>query len=286
MYLDKPKVKGLFRTVGQGLQLLPDFQIFAKTPRHVVDEQTLQGHLKSQRLAIEAARTVAELMQEGWTEIQTADMVNGYLYDHGVTSFFHYAFVWFGDRTRFRGVKTYQDFLPTKRCVKAGEPFIIDVAPIVAGFTSDIGYSSCLGEHADLKRARAFLADLREKIPQLIRETRNSQSVWNRVDAMIKDEGYDNIHQLYPFSVLGHRVYKLPKDRTGARVLNFGWQSYAALLSRGIFNDLIIPDRNSDLDGLWAVEPHVGGPDFGAKFEEILVVQGEEVRWLEAESKL
>lgn len=33
-------------------------------------------------------------------------------------------------------------------------------------------------------------------------------------------------------------------------------------------------------DGFWAIEPHIGLGEIGAKFEEILIVDGENVRWL------
>ena len=34
-------------------------------------------------------------------------------------------------------------------------------------------------------------------------------------------------------------------------------------------------------DGLWAVEPHLGRGDVGAKWEELLLIQDGEVRWLD-----
>jgi hypothetical protein len=33
--------------------------------------------------------------------------------------------------------------------------------------------------------------------------------------------------------------------------------------------------------GLWAFEPHLGCAEFGAKFEEILVIDDDGVRWLD-----
>jgi hypothetical protein len=34
-------------------------------------------------------------------------------------------------------------------------------------------------------------------------------------------------------------------------------------------------------DGLWAVEPHFGKGDIGAKWEELLVIQNGDVYWLD-----
>jgi hypothetical protein len=38
------------------------------------------------------------------------------------------------------------------------------------------------------------------------------------------------------------------------------------------------------MEGLWAIEPHIGGGNFGMKFEEILVVEGGQASWLSNDS--
>ena len=43
---------------------------------------------------------------------------------------------------------------------------------------------------------------------------------------LAQDAGYDNIHQNYPFSVLGHRVHERTPTAFGGRMLHFGWQAY------------------------------------------------------------
>ena len=94
--------------------------------------------------------------------------------------------------------------------------------------------------------------------------------------------GYNNIHQKYPFSVLGHRVYETNERFGSLKLLNFGWQSFWALASRGIFGQLLNANHEGDLTGLWAIEPHIGTQTFGAKFEEILIVEPHRVKWLES----
>ncbi len=270
-----------FSGVASRLSALPLVNKISPTAARVPDTEQLRGYLRAQSLAEAAAREIASLLQEGWTEKQTADLMNTYLRDHGVTGFFHYAFVWFGERTRFAGVKNYGDYAPGQRVLRPGEVFILDVAPIVDGYIADIGYTASLGVNPELERARATLAELRALIPGLFREGMSGGDIWRHVDGRIAGAGYDNIHQQYPFSVLGHRVHQVPQTLSlPARLLNFGWQSYWAFLSRGLFGQLLNDDFAGNLTGLWAVEPHIGAAGFGAKFEEMLLVDKTGARWL------
>ena len=250
------------------------------TATEIPDDEVLQGFKRCQDLAFDAAKEIATILDEGWTEAETARLMNEYLRDHGVKSFFHKSFVWFGDRTRFRGVKNYTDYLPTKRVLQPGEPFILDVAPILHGYMCDIGYSDCLTEHHELAEAKQFLKKLRLEIPKIFTSGLAGDAVWEKIDQEIIAAGYENIHVKYPFGVLGHRVHRMPSENLSASMINFGWQSYWALLSRGLFNQLLNKDYSGSLSGLWAIEPHIGTPDFGAKFEEILVVDGDNAYWL------
>lgn len=266
---------------------LPLLNKVSPTAARVPSAEELRGYLRAQTLAEAGAREIAGLLQEGWTERQAADLLNTYLRDHGVAGFFHYAFVWFGDRTRFAGVKTYGNYGPTDRVLRPGEIYILDVAPIVDGYIADIGYTSSLGENKDLAKAQATLAELRAWIPTLFREGMSGGDIWRHVDGRIVGAGYDNIHAQYPFSVLGHRVHHVQRHRrVPARLLNFGWESYWAFLSRGLFGQLLNGEFSGDLTGLWAVEPHLGGDGFGAKFEEMLLVDKHGARWLKDIPKL
>lgn len=220
------------------------------------------------------------MIQEGFSEIQAAELFDTYLRDHGVKAYFHHPFVWFGERTRFTGISNYKAYQPSERKLRRGEVFILDVAPILSGYFSDIGYTSSLGVNPLLNEAMIFLRSLREEIPLLFRRHKRGSEIWKAVDARIRDAGYENIHKKYPFSVLGHRVHKGVSENAAVSLLNFGWQSYWALLSRGLFGQLFNAQQEGDLTGLWAIEPHIGTHDFGAKFEEILVVTNEDVYWL------
>jgi Xaa-Pro aminopeptidase len=263
---------------------LPVLHWLSPAAAPALNEEQLAGFAACQKLAFEAAHEVASLIREGWTEAQAADLLNTYLQDCGVNAFFHKAFAWFGERTRFEGVGSYAQFAPTSRVIGPGEVFILDVAPILKGYICDIGYTSCLGENAAHTRAQDFLKQLRAEIPPLFTHGTNGGEICSAVDRRIKAAGFAPIHHLYPFSVLGHRVHRGVIESGKLGLLNFGWQSYWELLSRGLYGQLLNKDYRGKLDGLWAIEPHIGDASgFGAKFEEILVVENGVARWLEPE---
>ena len=250
---------------------------------HSPSHSDLVGFKAAQDLAMAGAHEIVGYLKAGWTERQAAKLLNTWLCDNGVKSFFHYAYVWFGERTRFDGIsrKHYHEFMPSDRVLLENEVFILDVAPIVDGYICDIGYTSVLGEDPNLTVALDFLSTLKETIIDLFKKNPEGHVIWDTIDQLIRQEGYDNIHALYPFNVLGHRVYKTkePVLPTG-RFLNFGGQSYWNLLSRGLLGQLLNPTYSGNLLGLWAIEPHIGTATFGAKFEEILVVDDHDVYWL------
>ncbi|NBY19228.1 aminopeptidase P family protein [bacterium] len=243
--------------------------------------EMIEGYLRCQRLAQRAALEVAGLAREGWTETQAAQLFKTSLMDSGVRAFFHHPFAWFGERSRFEGIKSYSQYGPSKRRLLPGEVFILDAAPIYHGYIADIGYTFSLGNNAELEKAKNFLSELRGLIPSLFQNTKNGGDVWNEIDRKINEAGYTNIHQKYPFSVLGHRIHETNEHLGFLKVLNFGWQSYWTLASRGLFGQLLNSNFCGDLTGLWAIEPHIGTPSFGAKFEEILMVEPNRVKWLE-----
>lgn len=260
---------------------LPIVKMVSVAANHAPDLVEIEGYLKAQRLARQAAVEIAAMLQPGWSEAYTAEMLNTWLLDHRVESFFHKAFVWFGERTRFDGVRNYYDYLPGKRVLRENETYILDVAPIVGGYICDIGFSNCFGSDPEFETCRSYLAELRSAIPELFQTLSTGSGIWNAIDENILSNSFENIHKKYPFSVLGHRIHKSRLQGIKANLINFGWQSYWELLSRGLFGQLLNQNFEGDLKGLWAIEPHIGTPTFGAKFEEILLVDENGCRWIE-----
>jgi len=280
MKVARPELSKILKLASR-VPAIPGLSFLSPDPAQTPSQKDIEGFKAAQMLAKKSVGEVSGLIRDGWTEHQAAELLNTWLRDHGVKSFFHKAFAWWGDRTRFEGVKSYGDYLPSRRVLLPGEVFILDVAPIVDGYICDIGFTGCLSENAELDAAKKFLKELWLVIPKLFNEMNSGGQIWDTLDAMIKDEGYDNVHAKYPFSVLGHRVYTIKTAAPEWGAVNFGWQSYWSLLSRGLFGQLLNSNYDGKLKGLWAIEPHIGTKDFGAKFEEILLVDDNGARWIE-----
>jgi Xaa-Pro aminopeptidase len=240
----------------------------------------------AQQLSYRCAVEVGRELQEGWTERQTADLMDTWLHDHGVRTFFHTSFAWFGERSRFDGIhdgpRGYGKFMPSsKRVHQPGEVVILDTAPIVDGVAADIGFAFCRVPHEGLARSRALLLELRRWIPELFSSGLRPGEIWKSVHERIVSEGYDNCHRKYPLQALGHRLHGTSLGSLPGLTIPFSLQSYWSLLSRGLFPEVISPWHSGSPLGLWAVEPHLGGSGFGSKFEEILLVDESGARWLQ-----
>lgn len=260
---------------------LPGLQFLSPARNTLPSEEERSAFLKTQKIAFRAVKEVASLMQEGWTEKKAAAMVDTYLKDLGVHAFFHAGFAWFGERAGFHGMRHYKDFMPSDRVLLPGEVFILDVAPIYQGHVADVGFTASLGTNEALKEAMDLLSKFREEIPILFKEKKNGADVWKTIDAQIRAAGFGNAYKKYPFGVIGHRVHQVPEWSPELQFLKFGWQSIWSIASRGVFGQLLNKDFHGDTVGLWAIEPHLSGKNFGAKFEEILVVTKEDAYWLD-----
>jgi hypothetical protein len=172
-------------------------------------------------------------------------------------------------------------------------PFILDCAPTVGGYTADIGYCGVIGENRLLDKLMDDLLEYRVLILELVRQRRNLSEVSQAVDALCARHGYEPRHKAYPFQVLAHRVEKLGDDEKKHRsVLNFGVRNIRELARDAIkgrregWSPLWSSGHASDhppTPGLWAVEPHLGFRDVGAKWEELLVVTEDDAFWLDDE---
>lgn len=266
------------------LQAIPPF---SKSDPDFDSPDKLEGFRRSQKMALDAAIEVSRVIRPGWSERRAADLLSRHLRDQGVKSFFHDAFAWFGDRAAFAGMRRWTDFMPSDRVLREGESYILDVAPNVDGFISDIGYGVAVPGDAIAEKAKAFLGELRALIPTLFDGSRTGADVCNEVDRRIDAAGYRAAHHRYPFSVLGHRLHR-HRSLGPLQVLRFGIESYVGFATRGVFGQLLNRHYHGPLDGLWAVEPHIGTkdtPSVGFKFEEILLVKNGKARWLETEPR-
>jgi hypothetical protein len=113
-----------------------------------------------------------------------------------------------------------------------------------------------------------------------------------RVAAEITGRSLDVIHTRYPGSVLGHSLEEFPNAFARAPRIGSGFQlPLVATYGVGIVLHHLTGARYPFLNatargvpsGLYAVEPHIGSGQLGAKFESILLVDGDETRWLDPE---
>ncbi len=267
-------------------------------------EEYLDGFRRTQRLAFQCAQTTEGFFREGISERQVAQLMETFLKDHGAGGYFHTPFAWFGDRTRFDGMKWYWDFMPSERKLEVGDAVILDCAPMVDGFMADIGYTTSFGENTEVLAAKKLLAEMRSQLPGWVQTLRTRKAVWDRVDQEFQKNDMDCAHRRYPFHVLGHELRRTPFQKIPGLLRPFSVHAYAMVLGRGIWPALLGPKQSGVIPGgterLWAIEPHLGarggtrggthggtrgghgGRRFGAKFEEILVVRPDgEARWLD-----
>lgn len=271
----------------------------AQTRHKAPTARDLAGFRSVQRLAYECAETIAGALRPGMTEREAARRMKVWLLDHGVDDWFHQPFAWFGDRTAFRGAIGFKQlggfnpaFYPGLRRLEAGMPFILDCAPSMHGYTADIGYCGVIGENRILDRLMDDLLEYRELIVTMARQRRNLSDISQAVDRLCQRHGYEPRHKAYPFEVLAHRVEKLADDgeKSHLSLFNFGVRNIAELLKdvaagrREGHSPLWSSGPRSDhppTPGLWAVEPHLGFRDVGAKWEELLVVTDRDAYWLD-----
>lgn len=259
----------------------------------------LAGFRRAQQLAYRCAETIAADMKPGMTERYVAGRMKEFLLDNGADDCFHEPFAWFGDRTAFRGLIAVKQlggfnpaFYPGLRRLEENMPFILDCAPTVHGCTADIGYCGVIGHNAILDRLMDDLIEYRALILAQVQQRRPLAEISRAVDALCAKHGYDPRHKAYPFETLAHRIEKLKDDgkKSHLKIANFGVRNIGELLrdrikgARDGWNPIWNSSDKSNhapTPGLWAVEPHLGFRDVGAKWEELLVVTENDAFWLD-----
>jgi Xaa-Pro aminopeptidase len=269
-------------------------------PNHAsLRPQDLERFAAVQQLAYRCAETVAAQLQPGMTERDAAARMQAFFDAEGVDDCFHRPFAWFGDRTAFRGLIGVRAlggfnpaFYPGLRRLEAGMPFILDCAPSVRGYTADIGYCGVLGENKLLDKLMDDLLEYRLLIVDMAKQRQPLAEISRAVDRLCARHGYEPRHKAYPFETLAHRVETLQDDgKTRHRsIARFGLRNVTEL-ARDAFQgrrEGWSPIWNSGArsehpptPGLWAVEPHLGFRNVGAKWEELLVVTEDDAFWLD-----
>jgi Metallopeptidase family M24 len=258
----------------------------------------LDRHREVQQLAYQCCEEISAQLRPGMSEREVTRRMRRWLTEHGVTDVFHIPFAWFGDRTAFRGFRIPTQFLPSGRRLEEGMAYVLDCAPIVDGYTADIGYANRFGENPIFDRLFADLAEFRPFILERVRAGKTLKEIYQDVDALIVKLGYENRHKIYPGRVIGHTVTRVSRPPVlrrlpfnpvavafGVRALETLLRELAAERVKGrspLWADGRISNHPA-YPALWAVEPHIGFRGVGVKFEEILVVTDNDAFWLDDE---
>src|SRR4051812_9042088 len=109
-----------------------------------VTEEDIAGYRTAQRLAYDCVTSIEKRLEPGMTEQEAALMLREDLHRRGVKDWFHTPMAWFGERSRFDGMRGFRAYLPSKRKLQVADVVILDISPVVDGFVSDIGYTTSL----------------------------------------------------------------------------------------------------------------------------------------------
>ncbi|WP_025274004.1 M24 family metallopeptidase [Haloglycomyces albus] len=260
-------------------------------PEFNYSEKDIKRFRELQQIAYDCATTTAAWLETGVTEKEAAAKLRRELVKAGVQDFFHVPFAWFGRRTAFRRFKVPLQFFPTNKRLHEKTPFVLDCAPIIDGYTADIGYGGVLGHNPTWDKLDEDLSACRDFILAKVKEGLTLDDIYTEVDELVASQGNDNRHRVYPGRVIGHRVTRLKGFGPGRfTMFGFGIRTLQTL-GREFVTDKIKgrsplwadgrASRHAPTPGLWAVEPHIGRGDVGIKFEEILVVTDDDAYWLD-----
>ena len=253
----------------------------------------LERFRAGQRASFAILEEVAADLEPGISEREaTLRMTRAYR-RLGVRSWFHLPVALFGARTALPGRWRLGNFWPTRNRLREGDAIILDASPIIDGYLVDTSLSTRLGHNAGHHRMMLDLAPFRAAIAARLREGASFRAIAVETDERIRALGYENRHQAHLEEVLGHRAIRIRRPtpgwvyNKGFDVQALGWfalHTVAARKSLWSFSPNWNAHPSSDhppWDGLWAVEPHLGKGEVGAKWEELLVVQDGRVFWLD-----
>ncbi|MFI5778929.1 M24 family metallopeptidase [Nocardia sp. NPDC051570] len=252
----------------------------------------VEGFRRAQRLSFTCAQAAAKEMRPGWTEARTGQWMIEWLYDHGVKTMLHKPIAVFRERSIASDGEWGPVTQGTGATLRETDVVILDCAPVVDGYTGDIAYTATVGHDPAVEQAQDFLARLRAEIPQHFADPELARGVFEWVDDEIRAAGYGNAAAGYPENVLGHRVYHhgrlndrlpwfLPERAVGYVLSWHGLGFLGTQIRRMVFPEVLGPKHRGPKTGIWAIEPHVRADGFGAKFEELLVVEENRAYWLD-----
>ena len=255
---------------------------------HSFNDDELQNFRLYQRLSFEILEDTALGLKIGDTEESVTRKLRKAFHKAGAHNYFHVPVALFGERSAYPGDFGPFEALATDRALKEEDTVILDAAPIFDGYTVDTSHAFNFGGSDTFDRIDRELPVVRDLIEQWVNDGKMFQQIAWEVDDHIRERGFENCHKKHIGAVLGHIVTKSETQRlaswsyNGLAVKQVSW-----FLARSRFGGPT-PNWNHTKackgvapHGLWAVEPHLAKDGVGAKFEEILIVDGNGARWLD-----
>ncbi|MEO6602566.1 MAG: M24 family metallopeptidase [Polyangiaceae bacterium] len=253
----------------------------------------VKGVADAQRVAREAVLSVAQSVKPGDSERQVCARLEREFRKARIAHWLHTPYAWWGERTCFDWRGQWEpNALPSDRVLLEGEAFVLDAAPILDGFPADFAFSGCAGagsgsDHAALLE---LLTRVKAEILRWVTDEAGTAGLCARVEGAMRTAGVEVVHTRYPAQVLGHTLEGFPNWSSGAPRIGTGFQlplllTYATGMVMHHLAGAPYPFLNARAPGrpkgLYAVEPHLGKGALGAKFESVLLVDGDETRWLD-----
>jgi len=257
----------------------------------------VSGIAAAQRITREVILAVSQSVRPGDTERGVCARLEREFARAKVAHWLHTPYAWWGERTRFDWRGSWEaNALPSDRVLQEGEAFVLDAAPIIDGFPADFAYSGVASPGAEAAAAHAALlaelTKLKGELGKWARDAASGAELCARVATSIEHAGLDVIHTRYPAQVLAHTLEGFPNWCSSAPRVGTGFQlplllTYATGIVLHHLAGAPYPFLNTGAPGrprgLYAVEPHLGQGRLGAKFESVLLVDGDETRWLDPE---
>lgn len=231
-------------------------------------------------------------LQAGVSEKEVAAELFSRYRRAGAGNFFHLPVTLFGDRTGLPGRWGIGKFHPRDVKLALGDAVILDGAPLFDGFLVDTSYSFSFGPNPRHDAMMRALLVQRTKILDAVNQKTSFQGIAQAVADDCAALGYEGVHEKHPGEVLGHRAVRVRGPQgwrlRGSDGASLSWFLMKSAQARHRSSQSPLWNRNASsdhapTDGLWLVEPHFASGDFGAKWEEILVIEAGCARWLEDE---
>lgn len=257
------------------------------------DAEQIERFRAAQRASYAVLEETAAGLTAGVTEHEATIRLTRAYRGLGVRSWFHLPVALFGARTALPGQWRTRDFWPTRKRLQDGEAIILDASPILDGYLVDTSYSTRLGDNPVHHRMMLDLAPFRDFIAGQVRSGIAFRDIAIQTDTRIRALGYENRHQAHLEEVLGHRAVRVRRPtpgwiyKKGFDLQALGWFALHTVAARQRLwsfspNWNALPtSAHAPWDGLWAVEPHFGLGEVGAKWEELLLIQDGSVTWLD-----